>query len=73
MEIPEQTVRFEVHGVGSERDAADLSNTLTALSGVAHVAVSGEAVTVTYDQDYVNPTLIRRSAEAAGYPIGGHP
>ncbi|HZU11300.1 MAG TPA: hypothetical protein VFB58_00530 [Chloroflexota bacterium] len=69
MEIPERTVRFEAPGVDIARDAADLANALTALSGVVHVAVRGNTVTVSFDEHYVNAQMICQNAEAAGYSV----
>jgi Cu+-exporting ATPase len=68
-----ESVEFVVPGLASEQTAIDLSNTLTALNGVGHVAtdVATHVITVRYDVEYSNPSIIRHNIEGAGYEVSG--
>jgi copper chaperone CopZ len=63
-----QTISFEVPDL-DQCEVVDLSNALTALSGVAHVDIEGRTVRVEYDDEYSHPALIRSNIEGAGYPV----
>lgn len=67
-----ETVRFQVPGLDSG-EGIDLSNTLTALSGVGSVDVDwGKgSVGVEYDPAYANPGIIRSHMVGAGYRVEG--
>lgn len=67
-----QTVQFIVPGLGTA-DRADLANALITITGVAHVDLDSRShtVTVEFDPDYSNPTIIKGCIVGAGYPVDG--
>jgi copper chaperone CopZ len=67
----QRTVSFTVSGLDGSRESVDLSNTMTALSGVTHVSVDlGEhSISVSYDPEYANPAIIKNNLQGAGYRV----
>lgn len=67
-----QTISFEIPDL-NHHEVIDLSNALTALSGVASVDVDAtkHTVRVEFDDSYAHPTLIRSNIVGAGYRVEG--
>ena len=66
------TISFDIPDL-DDHEVIDLSNALTALSGVAGVDVntSRHTVRVEYDSSYAHPALIRANIVGAGYRVEG--
>ena len=66
-----ETVEFVIPELSGAAQRDDLGNTITGITGVAHVALNAEThtVTVEYDSVFVTPEMIRGSVDGSGYPI----
>lgn len=64
-----QPASLVIRHLDSARQALDLGNSLTCMSGVMHVDVdqATQTVTVDYDPDYLSEGALREFIKGAGY------